>query len=45
MENEGVVEVCVTGDRGDGSDVFNITLLTSNITTQGTHKRWQQILL
>ena len=35
MESEGVVSVCVTADRGDGSEVYTITLSIIIFTTQG----------
>ena len=37
MENDGVVTVCVTADRGDGFEVLKTTLFTFNITTEGMH--------
>ena len=36
IESEGVVNVCLTADRGDGSDVYTVTLSYINVTTQGT---------
>ena len=35
VESDGVVSVCVTADRGDGTEVHSVSLLTINITTQG----------
>ena len=35
LESDGVVTVCVTADRGDGSEVYTATLSSINITTQG----------
>ena len=35
VESDGVVSVCVTADRGDGSEIYTATLSTINITTQG----------
>ena len=32
VESDGVVSVCVTADRGDGSEIYTATI---NITTQG----------
>ena len=37
VESDGVVTVCVTADRGDGSEVYSASLLTINITTQGSY--------
>ena len=39
LESEGEVSVCVTADRGDGSEVFILGIDSINITTQGT--MWQ----
>ena len=36
IESEGVVSVCLTADRGDGSEVYTVTLSYINVTTQGT---------
>ena len=35
VESDGVVSVCVTADRGDGSEIYTATLSTVDITTQG----------
>ena len=35
LESDGVVTICVTADRGDGSEVCTATLSSINITTQG----------
>ena len=35
LESDGVVTICVTADRGDGSEVYTATLSSINITTQG----------
>ena len=35
LESDGVVTVCVTADRGDGSEVYTADLSSINITTQG----------
>ena len=35
IESEGVVSVCLTADRGDGSEVYTVTLSYINVTTQG----------
>ena len=35
LESDGVVTICVTADRGNGSEVYTATLSSVNITTQG----------
>ena len=37
VESAGMVSVCIITDHGDGSEVFTFTMITSNITTQGTY--------
>jgi hypothetical protein len=46
LESEGAVTVCVTADRGDGSEVYSVTLSTINVTTEGVvdHEPVQQQL-
>ena len=36
-EDAGLVTVCVTADRGNGSEVFGFTLTSIIITTQGMY--------
>ena len=36
MESDGQVQICVTADNGDGSEIYTVTILINNITTQGT---------
>ena len=36
VESDGVVSVCVTADRGDGSEMFTLSLVLSDITTHGS---------
>ena len=35
LESDEVVTVCVTADRGDGSEVYTLSLTSINVTTQG----------
>ena len=37
VESAGLVTVCVIADRGDGSEIYTFTLISFNITTQGTY--------
>ena len=39
-ESDGEVEVCVTADRGDGSDIYSATISSINITAQGVLMIW-----
>ena len=41
LEGDGQVHFCITADRGDGSEVYTVTIMSINITTQGTgHNIW-----
>ena len=35
LESDGVVTVCLTVDRGDGTEEFYLYLFIANLTTQG----------
>ena len=35
LESDGMVNVCLTVDRGDGTEEFEVYLYIANITTQG----------
>ena len=35
IESDEEVSVCVTGDRGDGSEMYTLSLTSINVTTQG----------
>ena len=35
LESDGMVNVCLTVDRGDGTEEFEVYLYIANLTTQG----------
>ena len=35
IESDEEVSLCVTGDRGDGSEMYTLSLTSINVTTQG----------
>ena len=35
VESDGMVNVCLTVDRGDGTEEFEVYLYIANITNQG----------
>ena len=35
MESDDLVWVCVTADRGDGSEMYTLSLTSGNLTNQG----------
>ena len=35
LESDGMVNVCLTVDRSDGTEEFEVYLIISNLTTQG----------
>ena len=35
IESDEVVTVCVTADRGDGSEIYALNLTSINVTSQG----------
>ena len=35
IESDEVVSVCVTADRGDGSEMYTLSLTSINVTSQG----------
>ena len=39
------MQFCITADRGDGSEVYRITIMSDTITTQGTVHTWCSLML
>ena len=37
MESDEEVIICLSADRGDGSEVYMVTIVTLDVTAGGTH--------